>query len=122
MFMGLQEKYKSVIDIAKQGGSQFKFEEKNNVLHISGKTSEAVKQKMWDAYGKIDPDMRAGDLMLDIEAADFDEMYEIKKGDSLSKIAKQYGTTWQKIAEMNKDSIKNPDKIFPGQKIKVPKT
>ena len=119
--MGLQDKYKSVIDIAKQGGSQFKFEEKNNVLHISGKTSEAVKQKIWDAYGKIDPDMRAGDLMLDIEAADFDEMYEIKKGDSLSKIAKHYGTTWQKIAEMNKDTIKNPDLIFPGQKIKVPK-
>jgi len=119
--MGLQDKYKSVIDIAKQGGSQFKLEEKNNVLHISGKTSESVKQKIWDAYGKIDPDMRAGDLMLDIEAADFDEMYEIKKGDSLSKIAKAYGTTWQKIAEMNKDTIKNPDLIFPGQKIKVPK-
>ena len=119
--MGLQDKYKSVIDIARQGGAQFKLEEKNNVLHISGKTSEAVKQKIWDAYGKIDPDMRAGDLMLDIEAADFDEVYEIKKGDSLSKIAKQYGTTWQKIAEMNKDTIKNPDMIFPGQKIKVPK-
>jgi nucleoid-associated protein YgaU len=122
MTMGLQDKYKSVIDVAKQNGaSNLVMEEKNNVLHISAQASEDVKQKMWDAYSKIDPDMRAGDLMLNIEAGDFDEVYEIKKGDSLSKIAKAYGTTWQKIHEMNKDVIKNPDKIFPGQKIKIPK-
>ena len=54
--MGLQEKYKSVIDLAKQGGAKdLTLEEKNNVLHITAKASEAVKQKMWDAYGKIDP-------------------------------------------------------------------
>ena len=121
--MALQDKYKSVIDIARQGGaSALKLEEKNSVLHVSAKTSEAIKQKMWDAYAKIDPDMRAGDLMLDIEAADFDEVYEIQKGDTLGKIAKHYGTTWQKIHEMNKDTIKNPDLIFPGQKIKIPKS
>jgi len=119
--MGLQDKYKSVIDIGKQEGTGLTLAEKNNVLYISAKASEAVKQKMWNAYAKIDPDMRAGDLMLNIEAADFDEMYEIKKGDTLGKIAKQYGTTWQKIHEMNKETIKNPDLIFPGQKIKIPK-
>ena len=121
--MALQDKYRSVITLAKEGGvTDLMVEEKSNVLHISGKASESTKQKMWDAYGKIDPDMRAGDLMLNIEAADFDEIYEIKKGDSLSKIAKQYGTTWQKIHAMNKDTIKDPDKIFPGQKIKIPKS
>ena len=120
--MALQDKYKSVIDVAKQNGaSNLEIEEKNNVLHISAKASENVKQKMWDAYSKIDPDMRAGDLMLNIEAGDFEEVYEIKKGDSLSKIAKHYGTTWQKIHQMNKDTIKDPDKIFPGQNIKIPK-
>lgn len=120
--MGLQDKYKAVLDLARQGGvTGLEIEEKNNVLHIHARASEAVKQKMWDAYEKIDPDMRAGDLVLDVEAVDFDEMYEIKKGDTLSKIAKKYGTTWQKIHEMNKDTIKNPDLIFPGQKIKIPK-
>lgn len=120
--MGLQDKYKTVIDLARQGGaSQLKLEEKGSVLHISAKASEAVKQQMWNAYEKIDPDMRAADLVLDIEAADFDEVYEIKKGDTLGKIAKQFGTTWQKIHEMNKEVIKNPDLIFPGQKIKIPK-
>jgi len=120
--MGLQEKYKTVIDIARKGGATgLTVNEKNNVLHITGKTTEDVKQKMWDAYTAIDPDMRAGDLMLNVEAANFDEVYEIKKGDTLGKIAKHYGTTWQKIHEMNKETIKNPDLIFPGQKIKIPK-
>ena len=120
--MRLQDKYKTVIDLARQGGATgLKLEEKNNVLHITAKASEAVKQQMWNAYEKIDPDMRAGDLMLNVEAADFDEVYEIKKGDTLGKIAKHYGTTWQKIHAMNKDVIKNPDLIFPGQKIKIPK-
>lgn len=120
--MLLQEKYRSVIDVAKQGGAtDLRIEEKNNVLHLSAKASESLKQKIWDAYALIDPNMRDGDMMLNIEAADFDEIYEIKKGDSLSKIAKLYGTTWQKIHAMNKDTIKNPDLIFPGQKIKIPK-
>lgn len=118
----LKEKYKAVIDLAQQGGvTNLNIEEKGNVLYLSGATTEAIKQKIWDAYSKIDPDMRAGDLMLNIEATNFEEVYEIKKGDSLSKIAKQYGTTWQKIYEMNKDVIKNPDLIFPGSKIKIPK-
>jgi nucleoid-associated protein YgaU len=118
----LKDKYKSIIDLAEKAGvTNLKVEEKGNVLHIAGSTSESVKQKMWDAYARIDPDMRAGDLMLEIEATNFEEVYEIRKGDSLSKIAKQYGTTWQKIFEMNKDVIKNPDVIFPGHKIKIPK-
>lgn len=121
--MGLQDKYKSLIEVAKQGGvSDLVVKEKNNELHISAKVSEAVERKMWDAYGKIDPDMRAGDLKLDLEAVDFDEMYEVKEGDSPEKIAKKYRTTWQRILEMNKDVIKNPDLIFPGQKIKIPKS
>jgi nucleoid-associated protein YgaU len=120
--MLLQEKYKSVIDIAKQNGvTDLNLEQKGDVLHITATTTEAVKQKMWDAYEKIDPDMRAGDLVLNVEATNFYEVYEIQKGDTLGKIAKQYGTSWQKIHEMNKDVIKNPDLIFPGQKIKIPK-
>jgi nucleoid-associated protein YgaU len=49
--------------------------------------------------------------------------YTIAKGDSLSKIAKRfYGDArqWKKIHEANKDIIKNPDLIFPGQVIKIP--
>ena len=49
--------------------------------------------------------------------------YTVVKGDSLSKIAKQfYGDAkqWKKIFEANTDSIKNPDLIYPGQVLKIP--
>jgi nucleoid-associated protein YgaU len=51
------------------------------------------------------------------------ESYEVKAGDSLSKIAKNvYGkaSEWKRIFEANRDTIKDPDKIYPGQKLKIP--
>ena len=43
--------------------------------------------------------------------------YTVKKGDTLSAIAKRYGTTYQKIAQLS--GIANPNKIYPGQRIRV---
>jgi nucleoid-associated protein YgaU len=57
------------------------------------------------------------------EGAVTHEVYEVKSGDSLSKIAKRvYGdaSDWKRIFEANRDTIKDPDKIFPGQKLKIP--
>jgi LysM repeat protein len=47
-----------------------------------------------------------------------DKVYTVKKGDTLSKIAAKYGTTYQALAKHN--NIANPSKIYPGQKIKIP--
>jgi nucleoid-associated protein YgaU len=47
----------------------------------------------------------------------------VVSGDSLSKIAKNiYGDAnkWRKIYEANTDIIKDPDKIRPGQVLKIP--
>ena len=49
--------------------------------------------------------------------------YTVQKGDSLSKIAKrEYGEAneWKRIFEANQDILKDPDKIYPGQKLKIP--
>lgn len=51
------------------------------------------------------------------------QTYTVKKGDSLSKIAKRvYGDAqqWRKIYEANRDLIENPDLIHPGQVLKLP--
>ena len=51
------------------------------------------------------------------------KIYEVVSGDSLSKIAKrEYGNAneWKRIFEANRDVIKDPDKIYPGQKLKIP--
>ena len=53
-----------------------------------------------------------------------EQTYTVVKGDSLSKIAKRfYGDAqqWRKIYEANKDQIRNPHLIYPGQVFIVPK-
>ena len=45
--------------------------------------------------------------------------YKIKKGDTLSEIAKKYGTTVKKLQSIN--GIKNANKIYAGDTIKIPK-
>jgi nucleoid-associated protein YgaU len=52
------------------------------------------------------------------------EYYTIEKGDTLSAIAKQFygdANAYPRIVEANREVIKDADKIFPGQKIRIPK-
>ena len=51
------------------------------------------------------------------------KIYQVVAGDSLSKIAKrEYGDAgeWKRIYEANRDTLKDPDKIYPGQKLNIP--
>lgn len=122
--MALTEKYQSLIDMANQKGvSGLSVQEQENVLYVIGTApSEEAKQSLWDEYGRIDPDYRSGDLMLNIEVAGGggDIYYTVQSGDSLSKIARHYGINWQDIFEANRDQIKDPDLIHPGQKFRIP--
>jgi nucleoid-associated protein YgaU len=55
--------------------------------------------------------------------SDVERTYTVVAGDTLSKIAKrEYGDAakWNRIYEANKDTIKNPDLIYPGQTFKIP--
>jgi len=47
-----------------------------------------------------------------------EQVYTVRAGDTLSKIAAKYGTTYQKLASYN--GIANPNKINIGQKIRIP--
>ncbi len=52
-----------------------------------------------------------------------EQTYTVVSGDSLSKIAKHYygdANQWHRIHEANRDQIKNPDLIHPGQKLRIP--
>ena len=51
------------------------------------------------------------------------QSYVVVAGDSLSKIAKHFygdANKWHRIHEANRDQIKNPDLIHPGQKLTIP--
>ena len=51
------------------------------------------------------------------------KQYRVKKNDTLQKISQKfYGTTknWMKIYEVNKDVLKGPNKVYPGQTLNIP--
>src|SRR4051812_11363723 len=66
--MALQDKYKELIDSAKSSGvTNLQVREQNNVLYIDGDAPGGeVKDNLWNIYNKIDPDFRAGDLILNV--------------------------------------------------------
>lgn len=51
------------------------------------------------------------------------QYYVVRKGDTLSKIAEKYygdPSLYKDIFEANKNVLKDPNKIFPGQKLRIP--
>jgi nucleoid-associated protein YgaU len=122
--MALKDKYGELVNVGYAAGiTNLQVREQDGVLYIDGNApSEAAKKKIWDAYGKLDPDYRSGDLVLNINvmAGAAPTEYEVVKGDSLSKIGKKLGVKWKEIYEANKDKIKDPDHIEPGWKLKIP--
>jgi len=67
--------------------------------------------------------VRSGSSSTAPSPAQTENTYVVKKGDTLSKIAKDhYGDAkhWPKIFEANRDQIQDPDLIHPGQKLRLP--
>jgi len=129
--MALMEKYQSLIDLANQLGiSGLNVVESDNSLNIEGVAGSAqAKQQLWDEYGRLDPDFRSGDVVMNISAPEGDagssssgagSTYTVQAGDSLSKIGSKYGVSWQKIFDANRDKLDDADKIQPGQELTIP--
>ena len=126
--MAVRDKYQSLIDLANQSGvTNLQVNEEGDVLHVNGYApSESVKNKLWEEYGRLDPDMRSGDLVLNLEvsgggAGGGEQTYTVVPGDTLSKIGQRHGVAWRDIFEANRDQLDDPDKIQVGQKLRIPK-
>ena len=125
--MALQDKYRELVTAAQSAGvSNLQVREQDRVLYIDGVApSEEIKQKLWDIYGKIDPNYRSADLVMNIKAmqgASSTKEYVVVSGDNLSKIGKKFNVKWKDIFEANKDKIRDPDHIEPGWKLKIPQS
>jgi LysM repeat protein len=123
--MSATEKYQSLVDYANQNGvSNLQVTEQDGVLYVTGTTTSGdVKQAMWDEYNRIDPDYRSGDLVLNIEVEGGGyEEYTVVPGDSLSKIGSHWGVNWKQIWDANRDQLKDPNKIYPGQVLRIPRS
>lgn len=89
---------------------------------LNGKVnSVAAKEKAVLLAGNVESVESVDDhLVVEVPAV----FYTIKEGDSLSKVAKaEYGDPmkWEALFEANKEVIKDPDLIYPGQQIRIPK-
>jgi len=69
--MALQDKYKELLDTAKTLGiSNLQAREQDNVLYIDGEApSGAAKDQLWNTYGKIDPDFRSADVVMNVNVS-----------------------------------------------------
>jgi hypothetical protein len=69
--MALQDKYKELIDTARNAGVQnLQVREQDNVLYVDGEAASGqVKDNLWNIYNKIDPDFRAGDVIMNINVS-----------------------------------------------------
>ncbi|HEX7281431.1 MAG TPA: LysM peptidoglycan-binding domain-containing protein [Vicinamibacterales bacterium] len=106
-------------------------EERDGKLHFKGTVAtEAEKNEIWTAIKTI-PTWQ-NDIVADIQVtggpaaaapAAGARTYTVKAGDTLSAIAKEHlgsAGAYMKIFELNKDQLTDPDKIKPGQVLKLP--
>jgi len=135
----LKAKYQSVLNLMSQLGVQLQnLHVQDNKLVIRGQAqTKSASNKVWDQIKLVNRDY-GQELMAEITYVTDDlaavaaaaapagtqaRSYTVKPGDTLSKIAKaHYGDSNQyaKIFEANRDKLKDPDKIFPGQVLTIP--
>ena len=116
--MNLRDKYNHAIQTAKGFRMQGSAEERDGKLYFKGVVQNQDEvNKIWDAIAEvtIDPNAKAPAAQA--------STYTVQAGDTLSKIAKEhYGNAndYMKIFNANKDQLTDPDKIKPGQVLKIP--
>lgn len=126
--MGLRDKYNHAIQTAKGFRMDGAAEERDGKLYFKGTVqSQDEANKIWDAIKTV-PDWKT-DIVADIKAtgtgasAGAGDTYTVKAGDTLSKIAKEKlgdANAYHEIFNANRDQLSDPDKIKPGQVLKIP--
>ncbi len=135
----MKQKYASVLTTIEQQQIRLSHVHiQDNKLFIQGVApSEQAKNKVWDQIKQVSPNW-AQELTADISvdpnakpaqaqgasvSGGQQRTYTVKPGDSLSKISKElYGNAneYMKIFEANRDVLSDPNKISPGQTLKIP--
>jgi nucleoid-associated protein YgaU len=135
----MKQKYASVLTTIEQQQIRLSHVHiQDGKLFIQGVApSEEAKNKVWDQIKQINPNWAqdlTADLTVDANAKPAQAQgasvsggqgrtYTVKAGDSLSKISKElYGNAgdYTKIFEANRDVLSDPNKISPGQILKIP--
>jgi hypothetical protein len=142
--MALKDMYAWAVKVS-QGKFHGSIDERDGKLYFNGTVnSEADKNAIWDAIKTI-PAWR-NEIVADIRVTGGGQAsqpaapsaaaasatgastqtartYTVKAGDTLSKIAKDHlghANDYMKIFELNRDQLSDPDKIRPGQVLRLP--
>ena len=136
-FNELKQRYQTVLTTADREQIQFhNLHVQDNKLYIKGVApSEEAKNKFWDQVKLVNPnaDDITADLSVDTSRAmgaaagggqgGGGQTYEVKSGDNLSKISKQFygdANEYMRIFYANRDKLKDPDMIQVGQNLTIP--
>jgi len=119
-------KIKDYFEKDNPGVNDFKVTVKDGVATIEGEAASAeAKEKAILMVGNLQgvKEVQADSLTAPTATLKV-EYYIIKSGDTLSAIAQKFygkGSEYPRIFEANREVIKNPDLIYPGQKIRIPR-
>jgi len=85
---------------------------------------QAAREKAVLAAGNVEGVQKVDDQMtVEVSSAPPAQYYTVVKGDTLSKIAKHFygdANAYNAIFEANTPMLKHPDKIYPGQNLRIP--
>lgn len=100
------------------------FDAASETVTVSGVApDQTTKEKVVLCCGNVAHVAAVNDLMTVAAPEPESQMYTVVKGDNLSKISKEfYGTPnkYPQIFEANKPMLSHPDKIYPGQVLRIP--
>lgn len=103
---------------------QVKFDGASATATVSGQAQDqATREKVVLCCGNINSVEQVNDQMTVATASEEAKYYTVVSGDTLSKISKQmYGDAnkYNDIFEANKPMLTSPDKIYPGQMLRIP--
>src|ERR1700710_3143702 len=114
--------------IQKQGLSadnlQVSFDGAAHTVTVSGQAADqATKEKILVAAGNVQHVDKVDDQLTVLHPTPVSQFHTVVSGDNLWKIADKYygnGAKNEVIFEANKPMLKNPDKIYPGQVLRIP--
>ena len=105
-------------------GLDVKFDGTDSSLTVSGEAKDqATKEKILLCCGNVAGVAQVNDELTVAAPSDPAQYYTVVKGDTLSKISKEfYGNAnlYNQIFEANRPMLSHPDKIYPGQTLRIP--
>jgi nucleoid-associated protein YgaU len=100
------------------------FDGSSGTVTVAGEAADqSTKEKVVLCCGNVENVAAVNDMLTVATPADESKYYTVVRGDTLSKIAKEfYGNAnkYPVIFEANKPMLTHPDKIYPGQLLRIP--